>query len=210
MDEMKVTNGDITLRVEVTGDGPTVLCVPGWPELASSYHHQVEHLAGERVPGRGARRAWLRRQLGSDRGRAVLAAPARRRRRCGGCRARRRADRARRPRLGRADRVEHRDPPSRSCACGRRAERPAHAAVPDISARPARPALRRPLLLHALLRQARCARGRVRGRHARRAEARSTSRCRAMRRSTAGSPRGHATRSSFPCCPIRPTGRSAS
>ena len=28
MDEMKVTNGDITLRVEVTGDGPTVLCVP--------------------------------------------------------------------------------------------------------------------------------------------------------------------------------------
>ena len=45
MDEMKVTNGDITLRVEVTGDGPTVLCVPGWPELASSYHHQVEHLA---------------------------------------------------------------------------------------------------------------------------------------------------------------------
>ncbi len=45
MDEMKVTNGDITLRVEVTGDGPTVLCVPGWPELASSYHHQVDHLA---------------------------------------------------------------------------------------------------------------------------------------------------------------------
>ena len=33
------------MRVEVTGDGPTVLCVPGWPELASSYHHQVEHLA---------------------------------------------------------------------------------------------------------------------------------------------------------------------
>ena len=42
---MKVTNGDITLRVEVTGEGPTVLCVPGWPELAGSYHHQVEHLA---------------------------------------------------------------------------------------------------------------------------------------------------------------------
>ena len=36
MDEMKVTNGDITLRVEVTGDGPTVLCVSGWPELAGS------------------------------------------------------------------------------------------------------------------------------------------------------------------------------
>ena len=42
---MTVTNGDITLRVDVTGEGPTVLCVPGWPELASSYHHQVDHLA---------------------------------------------------------------------------------------------------------------------------------------------------------------------
>ena len=83
MDEMKVTNGDITLRVEVTGDGPTVLCVPGWPELAGSYHHQVEHLAANGLPSRGARRAWIRRQLRPDRGRAVLAAPARRRRRCG-------------------------------------------------------------------------------------------------------------------------------
>ena len=34
VEELKVTNGDITLRVEVTGDGPTVLCVSGWPELA--------------------------------------------------------------------------------------------------------------------------------------------------------------------------------
>jgi len=46
MDELRVENGDVTLRVEVTGDGPTVLCVPGWPELASSWDHQVEHLAG--------------------------------------------------------------------------------------------------------------------------------------------------------------------
>jgi pimeloyl-ACP methyl ester carboxylesterase len=46
MDELYVDNGDVTLRVEVTGDGPTVLCVPGWPELASSWHHQVAHLAG--------------------------------------------------------------------------------------------------------------------------------------------------------------------
>ncbi len=29
MDEMQVDNGDITLRVEVTGDGPVVLCVHG-------------------------------------------------------------------------------------------------------------------------------------------------------------------------------------
>ncbi len=45
MDEVLVDNGDITLRVEVTGDGPTVLCVPGWPELAHSWHHQVTHLS---------------------------------------------------------------------------------------------------------------------------------------------------------------------
>lgn len=44
-DEVFVENGDVTLRVEVAGDGPTVLCVSGWPELASSWRHQVEHLA---------------------------------------------------------------------------------------------------------------------------------------------------------------------
>jgi pimeloyl-ACP methyl ester carboxylesterase len=44
-DELRVENGDISLRVEVTGDGPTVLCVPGWPELASSWRHQVAGLA---------------------------------------------------------------------------------------------------------------------------------------------------------------------
>jgi pimeloyl-ACP methyl ester carboxylesterase len=45
-DELLVVNGDIDLRVEVTGNGPTILCVPGWPELASSWRHQVAHLAG--------------------------------------------------------------------------------------------------------------------------------------------------------------------
>ncbi len=45
MEELTVTNGDITLRVEVTGDGPTVLCVSGWPELASSWHNQVDFLS---------------------------------------------------------------------------------------------------------------------------------------------------------------------
>ena len=50
-DELLVENGEITLRVEVTGSGPTVLCVPGWPELASSWRHQVAHLSerGHRV-----------------------------------------------------------------------------------------------------------------------------------------------------------------
>lgn len=40
-----VDNGDVTLRVDVTGEGPVVVCVPGWPELASSWRHQVAHLA---------------------------------------------------------------------------------------------------------------------------------------------------------------------
>lgn len=49
VDEMFVDNGDVRLRVDVAGDGggdrPTVLCVSGWPELASSWRHQVRHLA---------------------------------------------------------------------------------------------------------------------------------------------------------------------
>ncbi len=46
MNELLVENGDITLRVEVSGDGPIVLCVPGWPELASSWGRQRDHLVG--------------------------------------------------------------------------------------------------------------------------------------------------------------------
>jgi pimeloyl-ACP methyl ester carboxylesterase len=42
---MQVDNGDITIRVEVAGEGPTVLCVHGWPELAGSWRHQVAHLS---------------------------------------------------------------------------------------------------------------------------------------------------------------------
>jgi pimeloyl-ACP methyl ester carboxylesterase len=45
-EELLVGNDDVTVRVEVTGSGPVVLCVPGWPELASSWRHQVAHLAG--------------------------------------------------------------------------------------------------------------------------------------------------------------------
>jgi pimeloyl-ACP methyl ester carboxylesterase len=45
MDEMMVANGDVTLRLSVTGDGPVILCVPGWPELSTSWHHQVAHLS---------------------------------------------------------------------------------------------------------------------------------------------------------------------
>lgn len=45
MDELLVDNGDMTLRVEVTGDGPVILCVHGWPELAHSWRHQVAHFA---------------------------------------------------------------------------------------------------------------------------------------------------------------------
>ncbi len=41
--ERFVDNGDIRLRVEITGEGPTILCVHGWPELAHSWRHQVAH-----------------------------------------------------------------------------------------------------------------------------------------------------------------------
>jgi hypothetical protein len=37
VDERLIDNGDITLRVEVTGDGPTVVCVPGWPDLGEEH-----------------------------------------------------------------------------------------------------------------------------------------------------------------------------
>lgn len=40
-----VDNGDVRLRVDVAGDGPTVLCVSGFPELASSWRNQMVHLA---------------------------------------------------------------------------------------------------------------------------------------------------------------------
>jgi pimeloyl-ACP methyl ester carboxylesterase len=43
--EMLVANHDIDIRVEVAGEGPTVLCVHGWPELAGSWRHQVAHLS---------------------------------------------------------------------------------------------------------------------------------------------------------------------
>ena len=45
MDELLVDNGDITLRVEVTGDGPVILCVHGWPEAPHSWRHQVAHFS---------------------------------------------------------------------------------------------------------------------------------------------------------------------
>jgi pimeloyl-ACP methyl ester carboxylesterase len=45
MHETFVDNGDVRLRVEVTGDGPTMLCVHGWPELAHSWRHQVAHFS---------------------------------------------------------------------------------------------------------------------------------------------------------------------
>jgi pimeloyl-ACP methyl ester carboxylesterase len=47
MDEMLVANDDITIRVELTGEGPAVLFVHGWPELARSWRHQVAHLAAQ-------------------------------------------------------------------------------------------------------------------------------------------------------------------
>ena len=46
-----VTNGEVSLRVAVQGDGPVILCVHGWPELWYSWRHQVAYFAerGHRV-----------------------------------------------------------------------------------------------------------------------------------------------------------------
>jgi pimeloyl-ACP methyl ester carboxylesterase len=44
-EERFVEHGDVTLRVEVTGTGPTILCIHGWPELAHSWRHQVAYFA---------------------------------------------------------------------------------------------------------------------------------------------------------------------
>jgi pimeloyl-ACP methyl ester carboxylesterase len=44
-EECLVDNGDVRLRVEVTGNGPTILCVHGWPELAYSWRHQVAYFS---------------------------------------------------------------------------------------------------------------------------------------------------------------------
>jgi len=40
-----VSNGDIDLNVAVTGSGPLILCIHGWPELWYSWRHQMEHFA---------------------------------------------------------------------------------------------------------------------------------------------------------------------
>lgn len=45
MHEMLIENGDVTLHVEVTGKGPTILCVHGWPELPHSWRHQVAYFS---------------------------------------------------------------------------------------------------------------------------------------------------------------------
>ena len=38
-------NGEIDLRVAVTGSGPLILCIHGWPELWYSWRHQLRHFA---------------------------------------------------------------------------------------------------------------------------------------------------------------------
>jgi len=45
LDLVSVENGPITLNVAVAGQGPLILCVHGWPELAYSWRHQLEHFA---------------------------------------------------------------------------------------------------------------------------------------------------------------------
>ncbi len=40
-----VDNGQTQLRVAVTGSGPLILCVHGWPELWYSWRHQMAHFS---------------------------------------------------------------------------------------------------------------------------------------------------------------------
>ncbi|HSH11649.1 MAG TPA: alpha/beta hydrolase, partial [Ilumatobacter sp.] len=40
-----VDNGEISIRVAVSGSGPLILCIHGWPELWYSWRHQIAHFA---------------------------------------------------------------------------------------------------------------------------------------------------------------------
>ena len=46
MREQFIDNGAVRLKVFSKGEGPVILCVHGWPELAYSWRHQIEHFAG--------------------------------------------------------------------------------------------------------------------------------------------------------------------
>ncbi|MEH2541992.1 pimeloyl-ACP methyl ester carboxylesterase [Bradyrhizobium sp. AZCC 1577] len=43
MDFVTVTNGAIKLNVAVSGSGPLIVCVHGFPELGYSWRHQIAH-----------------------------------------------------------------------------------------------------------------------------------------------------------------------
>ncbi len=45
MTRRSVSNGNVTLSVQVEGDGPLVILMHGWPELGLSWRHQVPALA---------------------------------------------------------------------------------------------------------------------------------------------------------------------
>jgi len=45
MDFITVHNGEIALNVAVSGKGPLILCVHGWPELWHSWRHQLRYFA---------------------------------------------------------------------------------------------------------------------------------------------------------------------
>jgi pimeloyl-ACP methyl ester carboxylesterase len=45
VEERFVENGDVTIRVLIEGEGPTIVCVHGWPELSHSWRHQSRHFS---------------------------------------------------------------------------------------------------------------------------------------------------------------------
>ena len=42
---IKVDRGDIKLNVAVSGSGPLILCIHGWPELWYSWRHQIDYFS---------------------------------------------------------------------------------------------------------------------------------------------------------------------
>ena len=66
-----VRNGDIDLRVAVTGSGPLILCIHGWPELWYSWRHQMEHFAARGFTVAAMDVPRLRRQLEPTRHRGL-------------------------------------------------------------------------------------------------------------------------------------------
>ena len=155
-----VRNGEIELRVAISGSGPLILCVHGWPELWYSWRHQMRHFAAQ---GFTVAAMDVRGYGGSSKPTEIAAYSLRELTSRRGCRdrctRRRRGDRVR-ARLGCTDRLEHRPALRLEGARRRRAERAVHAGRPRFVDRAVEGAVPRHVLLPAVFPGARRRRGR--------------------------------------------------